>query len=373
MPYISGLNNLSYSMTRNILILTQKVDAEDDLLGFFVDWIREFSTKFDKVFVITLAKGSYELPSNVFIYSLGKEKNSSKIVQLFNFYRFLFKLTPQVSGIFAHMSPIFVIASWPVAFLFRKKIILWYLHRSVTFKLKLAEKLSYKIVTAAKESLKFKSDKIIETGHGININKFKPEFSRSNLKDGASRFDLGELKILSVGRISRIKNYDTLIETAKILKEKGVDFEIKIIGKPVMPKDHYYLKSLQLLVTNYQLQNTVHFVGFVPHDRIVEYYKNSDIVIGLTPDGGIDKTILEGMASGCLVLTSNNANRKYFGSYADHLIFEHGNYNDLADKIIALKNKPQNEKIKIINFLINSVINNHRLENVIKHISSFII
>ena len=27
---------------RNLLIITQKVDQEDDLLGFFVDWIIEF-------------------------------------------------------------------------------------------------------------------------------------------------------------------------------------------------------------------------------------------------------------------------------------------------------------------------------------------
>ena len=149
-------------MSRNILIITQKVDEQDDLLGFFVDWIGEFAKHFDRVFVITLAEGKYDLPNNVSVYSLGKERNNSKIARFFNFYKYLFKLVPQSSSIFAHMSPVFVIASWPVTFIYRRKIILWYLHRSVTFRLKVAEKLCYKIVTASKtqiEQLKNKEQK----------------------------------------------------------------------------------------------------------------------------------------------------------------------------------------------------------------------
>ncbi|TSC88937.1 MAG: hypothetical protein G01um10142_559 [Parcubacteria group bacterium Gr01-1014_2] len=158
---------------KNILIITQKVDENDDLLGFFVGWLREFSKKFDKIFVITLGKGEYNLPANVFIYSLGKERGSNKISRFFNFYKLLFKLVPKSKGIFSHMSPIFAISSWPVAFLFGKKVFLWYLHRSLTFRLKIAEKLCSKILTADKGSLTIKSRKIIELGHGIDIEKFR--------------------------------------------------------------------------------------------------------------------------------------------------------------------------------------------------------
>ena len=347
---------------RNLLIITQKVDEQDDLLGFFVDWIRGFATKFDKVFVITLAKGSYDLPENVFIYSLGKERGNSKIIRVSNFYRYLFKLVPQSNGIFAHMSPVFVIASWPVSFVFRKKIILWYLHRSVTFRLKLAEKLCYKIVTATKESLKFHSNKIVETGHGISVEKFRTE----------KKWNSGRLNILSVGRISKIKNFETLIESAKILKEKGIDFEIKIIGKPVMPRDDEYLKHLELLIKSYELGEMINFVGFIPHNKIVPHYKEADMVVGLTPDGGIDKTILEGMASGCVVLTSNSANKKYFGHYSEKLIFNYGDSDDLADKMMIMNNLTSEEKNKIGRLLVESVSQYHNLENLIEKISILI-
>ncbi|MEX2033097.1 MAG: hypothetical protein WD889_00860, partial [Candidatus Colwellbacteria bacterium] len=123
---------------KNLLIITQKVDESDDLLGFFVDWIREFSKNFGEVFVITLAKGSYELPPNVHVFSLGKEKGGSRISRIFGFYGLLFKTMPKVGGVFAHMSPVFAIASWPLAVIYRKRIVLWYLHRSVTVRLRVA-------------------------------------------------------------------------------------------------------------------------------------------------------------------------------------------------------------------------------------------
>lgn len=349
-------------MSRNLLIITQKVDEQDDLLGFFVDWINEFAKHFDKVFVITLAKGAYNLPENVFVYSLGKERNNLKIARFFNFYRYLFKLIPQSSGIFAHMSPIFVLASWPATFIYRRKIILWYLHRSVTFRLKMAEKLCYKIVTAARESLKFKSSKIIETGHGINVGKFQTD---RNWTDN-------RLGILSVGRISKIKNYETLLNAVKILKDKGINFGLKIIGQPVMAPDFEYFESLKLLKEKLNLDDTVRFVGFVPHNKIHDYYKESDVVVGLTPEGGIDKTILEGMASGCITVTSNKVNQRYFGSYRNELVFNYSDSEDLAEKIITLKNSSNEYKKNLSDFMVKSVSTHHHLGDVVNRISSLL-
>jgi len=347
---------------KNLLVITHKVNENDDLMGFFIDWLREFSKYFDQIFVIAHSVGKYNLPSNVKVYSLNKDMGASRIKRAIKFYLYLFKLVPRSSIIFAHMSPIFVIASWPVAFMYRKRIILWYLHRSVTLRLKLAEKLSYKIVTAARESLKLKSAKIVETGHGINIDKFSTDRNWTESK----------LKIISVGRISRIKNYETLLKAAKIWKDSSVDFEIKIIGQPMMGEDFAYFESLKSMRESLGLGNLVKFLEFVPHVKMPAYYKQSDIAIGLTPDGGIDKTILEAMASGCLVLTSNGINRKYFGDYGNELIFDYRDPVNLAEKIIALKNSSHDNKKSISDFLIKSVSANHRLENVINRISSLV-
>lgn len=338
----------------NLLIITQKVDENDDLLGFFVDWIREFSKHFNKVFVITLAKGAHNLPANVEIHSLGKEKNSSKLYRLITFYKLLITLIPKSDGVFAHMSPIFVIASWPAAFLFRKRIIFWYLHRSVTFRLRLAEKLCYKIVTAAKESLKFKSNKIVEVGHGINIEKFMTKRS----------WDHKPRKIISVGRVSPIKNFETIIKALETLIDKDKNYSLKIIGQPIMPNDFKYLNQLKKLVRDLNLENFVQFKGFISHEKIVDYYKEADICVGALPSGGIDKAMLEGMASECIVMTSNDVFEKYFKDLWRYLGFRFNDSEDLAHKIMKL------DDIELNNFgkSLFKIAQNHNMGQLISNI-----
>ncbi len=348
---------------KNLLIIAQKVDEHDDLLGFFVDWIREFAKHFDNVSVITLLSGKFDLPGNVQIYSLGKEDNAPKLLQAARFYKFLFLLVPKSNGIFAHMSPVFAIAAWPAAFIFRRKIVLWYLHRSVTFKLRLAEKLCFKIVTAAKESLRIKSDKIVETGHGINIDRFKTERNWNDL-------GLRRLNVLSIGRISKIKNYETIVKAAGILKNKNINFKLTIVGRPVMPGDFSYQRELEDLVKELGLKDVVDFKGFIPYNQTPDYYKECDIFVNLTPTGGIDKAVLEAMAAGCLVFVSNEAFKKYFGPYAPQLIFEYGDDKDLFEKINNIRNLPVDRINEIKSFLVNSVRSNHDIKTTIQKISS---
>lgn len=347
---------------RNLLIITQKVDIDDDLLGFFVGWLREFSKHFDKVFVITLAKGRYELPANVFIYSLGKETGSPKFKKLIKFYWYLFNLIPKTNGIFAHMSPIFAIASWPAAFLFRKKIILWYLHRSLTLRLKIAEKLCYKILTAAKESLTLKSKKIIEVGHGVDIDRFRTDRNWGDLNSK-------QLRILSVGRVSLIKDYETLIRAAGILKGKGLKFKIIIVGRPVMSYDFEYFEKLKKLVEELKLIDNVEFTDFIPYSHIADYYKKADIFINLAPTGGIDKVVLEAMASGCVILISNQAFRKYVQDH-EILFFEHGNFEELAQKIVSMSEFSSDKIRGIRKRFFDSVSSHHNLVRLIDKISS---
>jgi len=348
---------------KNILIITQKVDENDDLLGFFVGWLREFSKKFDNVFVITLMKGECDFPQNVFIYSLGKENNSPRLIRFLKFYNFLFKLVPKSNGIFCHMSPIFAVASWPAAALFGKRIVLWYLHRSVTARLKLAEKICYKIATSTRESLNIKSKKIIELGHGIDIEKFRTQRNWDDLVL-SKRFN-----ILSVGRISKIKDYETLIKAAKILEDRGLAFKIKIIGRPVMPYDFEYFEKLKFLVRELKLENFIEFVGFVPYSRIADYYKESDIFINLAPKGGIDKAALEAMAAGCLTLVANEVFKKYFGDFNQLLIFRYGNPDDLFQKTENLLKLSEDKLNNISNFLQESVEKSHNASNVVDKIS----
>lgn len=58
------------------MIVTQKVDVNDPILGFFHRWVEEFAKHFERITVICLQKGEYNLPANVKVFSLGKEESN---------------------------------------------------------------------------------------------------------------------------------------------------------------------------------------------------------------------------------------------------------------------------------------------------------
>lgn len=159
-------------MTKRLLIICQNVDESDDILGFFVSWIREFARVYEAVTVITLSRGNDVLPSNVTVHSLGKERGAGKALQAVRLVRFLWAEVRRHDAVFAHMSPIFGIIAWPFTFIWRRKLLLWYLHRSVTMKLRLAIAASDVCVTADAASLSIRSGKIQSIGHGIDTQSF---------------------------------------------------------------------------------------------------------------------------------------------------------------------------------------------------------
>ena len=65
-----------------LLVFTQKIDRKDSILGFFHDWVLKLSEKFETVQVVCLEKGDHSFPSNVTVYSLGKEGGVSKFKYL---------------------------------------------------------------------------------------------------------------------------------------------------------------------------------------------------------------------------------------------------------------------------------------------------
>lgn len=301
-----------------LLIVCQKMDEEDDLLGFFVAWIREFKKHFKHVDVIALHGSNIKLVRWMVLV-----------------WRVLW-LAPRADAIFCHMSPIFAV----MAGLTGRPTYLWYLHRSVTWKLKLAEKLSKAIFTADVKSLRLKSDKIIAVGHGIDVNRFAVHHRTWNMEHRT-------WNILSVGRISPIKDFETLLRAAP---------QATIVGRPIMSGDYAYFEKLK------RLGGT--FVGFVPYTQMPRYYANADIFVNCSPTGGLDKAVLEAMASGCIVLVRNEAFRDYL---PPELFF--GN---LPEAIKHIQEKTPEELKALSDQLVQRVCSRHALSSTIKKITDFL-
>jgi len=308
-----------------LLFITEKVDREGSTLGFTHRWLLEFSKHVETLTVICLGKGSFSLPANVQVLSLGKEEKKSRLSYIFNFYKYIWRERNNYDTVFVHMAPVYVILGGLFWKLSGKKIFMWYTHRNVDLKLRLAEKLVKVIFTASAESFRLKSKKVAVTGHGIDTDYFSCPLKYSTNK---------EVEILHVGRITKIKNCDTLIETGAILKKEwDRKFKIVFAGTPATPEDLDYFEYLKGLVSRLGLSSEVIFKGSTPNSNFRDVYCKADITVNLTPTGGVDKAVLESMSCGVPALSSNQTFLDYFGVWNERLIFEERNPVDLAKKI----------------------------------------
>ncbi len=331
-----------------ILILTQIVDEKDPVLGYFHNWLGEFAKSASKVTVICLKKGEHNLPANVRVLSLGKEGGKSRLKYIFRFYRYIFAERKNYDAVFVHMNPEYIVLGGPLFKLWGKRIVLWYVHRQANLKLRIAEKFADVIFTVAKESFTLKSEKVRYVGHGVDTEKFTC---------GAKTGQADTFKVVSVGRITKIKNIDTLIAAAKIIKEKSKEkISISIVGGPVGEDDDKYFDGLKKMILREGLGDIVWFKGAVSFEDIKDVYCGSDLSVNLTPTGGIDKAVLESMSCGVPTLVSNEAFRPIFGAYAEHLIFRYRDARDLADKILF---PAEHRDPKLPLFLRGEVAKNH--------------
>jgi glycosyltransferase involved in cell wall biosynthesis len=354
-------------------MITRKVDRYDPLAGFAYGWVKKIARNVDQLKVLCLEKGDIsELPDNVGIYSLGKEKGAGRFARLWRWQILALKLVPKVDGIFCHMNPEYTIAIAPYAFIFRKKIIAWYTHGTVTPKLKLLEKIASKILTASKESFRLESNKVIVTGHGIDTSFFHPpspgqETITKFYLAGRQAGNLQAFKILSVGRISPTKDYESLIKAVDILTndQKISGLKINIIGGPGLPQHQVYLDNLKQMVKSMKLEGIVTFLGAISNVETVGHYQDSDLFVNLSHTGSVDKAVLEAMACGCLILTSNEAFKEIVGP--DFMVAQNDPAH-LAEKIKWVINLPDEEKQKIKERLRQEVVKNHDLDNLAKKI-----
>lgn len=346
----------------NLLVITQKVNLDDDNLGFFHQWLEKLSRKTDKLFVICLFKGKYNLPGNVEIFSLGKERGTSKIGRWFLLQKHLLKCLPHTNGVFIHMCPIYAILSYPLVKIYQQKMIMWYAHAKAHFLAKIAEGLVDKVLTPSVDSFQYKQRKVLITGHGIDIDIFKPSDETGPPK--------GKFAVFTAGRIAPSKDPKTLIEAADILvNQRGIkNLEVKIAGTPRRKESKRYFEELKQLVANKNLNANVFFLGGLANKDLVKFYQESDVFVNLQPGGGAGKAVLEAMACATPVVLCTPTFNDLLGDFKNQIIFKDHNPQDLAEKLLNAMNFSAGKKSESARLLRNIVVERHNLDNLIGRI-----
>jgi glycosyltransferase involved in cell wall biosynthesis len=344
-----------------LLIITQKVDINDDILGFFHRWLEKFAQRFKKITVICLQKGEYSLPANVKVLSLGKEKYLHhsyiirRLVLLLRFYKSIWQERKNYDSVFVHMNQEYILLSGLFWSILRKKIYMWRNHHAGNILTDVAGFFCQKVFCTSKYSYTAKYKKTILMPVGIDTNFFKKGNS-SKRKNNS---------ILFLARMSPVKKPHLVIEALRQIRDKEISFTADFFGNP-LAKDIPYLESIKEKIKDYRLYDLVNFKKGVPYRETPHIYNNHEIFVNPSPSGMYDKTIFEAMACESLVLTSNLNLR---GEIDDVFIFKEDDEKDLAEKIEHLFSWSAETKENYGKILRVYVVEHHSLEKLVRELA----
>jgi len=343
-----------------LLIITQKVDKNDDVLGFMHRWIEEFAKHYEFLTVVCLDEGEYDLPKNVIVFSLGKEQGVSKFRYVLNFYKYIWQERNNYDAVFVHMNQEYVLMGGFIWKMLSKKILFWRNHPMGNFLTNFSVFLSNIVFCASPfaYTARFKKTKVMPVG--IDTDKFSPNTDRHVINN----------KIVYVGRISPIKYIELIIEAIKILNDRGVRCLLEVYGKPVpRVEDTKYFEKLKKMVNEGGLKEQVIFNDPVPNSIVPGLYRDAALSVNVTTTGSMDKTIFEAMACGVPVVTSNQAMLDSF----PELVCLENNPIDLAEKIDCITKMNEKGRLELSRKVRGYIQREHSIDLLVGKIDSFVV
>jgi len=148
-----------------------------------------------------------------------------------------------------------------------------------------------------------------------------------------------------IGSLARLyKGPDVLLHAAALLRQRGVDLELRIVG------DGRHLRELQALSHSLGLAERTEFIGALPPGKpIYDFLDMIDLFVMPSRAEGLPRALLEAMARACPCIGSN------VGGIPELLAPEDlvpvGDCGDLAEMIASVSRSPQRlKKMSLRNF-----------------------
>ena len=204
-------------------------------------------------------------------------------------------------------------------------------------------KYSYRIINKASmviaisKDLYCKYSKVIDKHkltivyNGLDVDKYYDKYKEIFTSENNNRF-------IIVGNLNINKGHVEVIKALKIVKNRGYNFSLHIIG--VGNEE----KKLKKLVRKLDLEREISFEGFQSNTPF--YYKNSDVMFMASKCEAFGRVTVEAMLGGVLVIGSRSGATPEILENNFGYLFEPGDSNDLAEKIIyVLEHKEEARKV----------------------------
>lgn len=282
-----------------LLIVTQKVDQNDDLLGFFHRWLEVFSKEFSAMTVVCLEKGEHALPPSVSVHSLGKEKSRAlprgvrTLRYIAVFVRYIVRFRREYDAVLVHMNQEYVLIGGLLWRLWGKRIVLWRNHAKGSLLTRVAGRIAQRVFFTSPSAYvaRFKNARRMPVG--IDTDAFSPQE------------DEKEAAVIAVGRISPVKRVLEMVAAWEILAKRGKTYTLVLMGEPTSVDGEYNARvreRAQPLVE----EGLVSFRGSIPNRELPALLASFPLLLNLTPRGSFDKAIFEAFSCEVPAVVAND-------------------------------------------------------------------
>lgn len=279
-----------------LLVCTQAVDTENPVLGFFHAWLVELAKHVERIEVICLYEGAHELPSNVTVHSLGKERGrAGRVRYASRFLKLAWRLRGAYDAAFVHMNQEYILLAGPLWKLLGKRVYMWRNHYTGSWLTNLAAVFCTAVFCTSRQSYTARYRKTRLMPVGVDTDRFRPD----------PRMPRVPGSILFLARMDPSKDPLMLLHALRELREKGIACRATFVGSP-SPGNEAYYRSLVGRAEPYGLADRVSFLPAVAHAETPDLYRTHEVFVNCSPSGMLDKTLFEAAASGCFVLAASH-------------------------------------------------------------------
>jgi len=138
----------------------------------------------------------------------------------------------------------------------------------------------------------------IVISHGVDERYFCAKNQNQNLN-----FLKNKLKLVYISTICDYKNQINLLEALFILKKKGYNIQLDLIGNIDKKFKYFFYQKIK----NLKLSKNINLIGHLAKDELVKILKKNNVIIFPSKFETFGISLLESMASSKLILCSNKS------------------------------------------------------------------
>lgn len=200
---------------------------------------------------------------------------------------------------------------------------------------------SHSLVDEVTEHLKADPDKIRLIPEAVDHDLFNPGDREEAFQHVSNHYGVRKPFVLFVSSLWPYKNCEGLIRAFAAAKSELGDRQLVVVGPG---RDVEYVGSLRTLAASFGVADDVVWVGGVPLSETVHFYRAADVFVYPSHNETFGLPILESMAAGCPVVTSNVTAMPETAGWAA-LLADPKDPDSIADAIVKACG-PENERLR---------------------------